>query len=74
MGFTEAEYKAIANAIAQVMCVQSLLNELGIQGTQAQIFGVIILVSLHQSANSVILARTKHIDSSSEGSKKIAGG
>jgi hypothetical protein len=39
---TEAEYKAIANVDAEIMWIQTLLNELGI----LHLFGVIILEQL----------------------------
>lgn len=32
---TEAEYKALANATAEIMWIQTLLQELGVQAPQA---------------------------------------
>jgi histone deacetylase 1/2 len=59
---TEAEYKSLANATAEVTWVQKLLDELGIQHPQAARLWCDNLGATYLSANSVFHARTKHIE------------
>ena len=59
---TEAEYKALANATAEVMWIQTLLYELGIKTPQAARLCCDNIGVTYLSANPVFHARTKHIE------------
>ena len=59
---TEAEYKAVANATAEVIWVQTLLKELGVQTPQAAQLWCDNIGATYLSANPVFHARTKHIE------------
>ena len=59
---TEAEYKALANATAEVIWVQSLLDELGISQSRVPILWCNNIGATYLSANPVLHARTKHIE------------
>jgi len=59
---TEAEYKAVANTTAEVMWIQTLLYELGIQTPQAAKLWCNNIGAKYPSANPVFHARTKHIE------------
>jgi len=59
---TEAEYKALANATAEVMWIQKLLDELGITHPRAARLWCDNLGATYLSANPVFHARTKHIE------------
>jgi len=59
---TEAEYKALANATAEVIWVQSLLDELGISQSRVRILWCDNIGATYLSANPVLHARTKHIE------------
>ena len=59
---TEAEYKVVANATAEVMWVQTLLKELGIQTPQAAQLWCDNIGATYLSTNPVFHARMKHIE------------
>ncbi|CAO2045908.1 unnamed protein product [Urochloa humidicola] len=58
---TEAEYKEIGNATAEVIWVQSLLKEHGVQQTKVPILWCDNISATYLSANPVFHACTKHI-------------
>ena len=59
---TEAEYKALANATAELIWVQNMLTELGIQHPKAASLWCDNLGATYLCANPVFHARTKHIE------------
>jgi hypothetical protein len=59
---TEAEYKAIANVAAEIMWIQTLLDELGIPHSPTAFVWCDNLGATYLSVNSVFHARTKHIE------------
>jgi histone deacetylase 1/2 len=59
---TESEYKAMANATAEIMWVQSLLKELGVRDSPMARLWFDNLGATYLSANPVFHARTKHIE------------
>lgn len=59
---TEAEYKAMANATAEVMWVHKLLDELGIDHPPAACMWCDNIGAKYLSENPVFHARTKHIE------------
>ena len=59
---TEAEYKAMANATAEVIWVQSILKELGVKQDRVPTLWCDNLGAIYMSSNSVFHARTKHIE------------
>jgi histone deacetylase 1/2 len=59
---TEAEYKSVANATAEVIWVQSLLAELGIKLAKLPCLWCDNLGATYLSANPVFHARAKHIE------------
>lgn len=59
---TEAEYKSLANATAEVMWVQKLLDKLGISHPQATCLWCDNIGVKYLSANPVFHAHTKHIE------------
>ena len=59
---TEAEYKALANATAEVMWIQKLLDELGILHPRAARLWCDNIGAKYLSVNPVFHARTKHIE------------
>jgi histone deacetylase 1/2 len=58
----EAEYKALANATAEVIWVQTLLKELGVPQPRAACLWCDNIGATYLSANPVFHARTKHIE------------
>jgi histone deacetylase 1/2 len=59
---TEAEYKSLANATAEVIWLESLLKELGIQRDQVSCLWCDNMGATYLSANPIFHARTKHIE------------
>jgi hypothetical protein len=59
---TEAEYKAIANATAKIMWIQTLLKEIGIKVPPTARLWCDNMGAKYLSANLVFHARTKHIE------------
>uniref|UniRef100_A0A2N9GSV6 Reverse transcriptase Ty1/copia-type domain-containing protein n=1 Tax=Fagus sylvatica TaxID=28930 RepID=A0A2N9GSV6_FAGSY len=59
---TEAEYKALANAAAEVKWLQSLLQELGQSSSSAPVLWCDNIGATYLSTNPVFHARTKHIE------------
>ena len=59
---TKAEYKALANATAEVIWVQSLLDELGVPQTKVPVLWCDNIDATYLSANPVFHARIKHIE------------
>jgi histone deacetylase 1/2 len=59
---TEAEYKALADATAELIWVEALLKELGVSLKQKPCLWCDNLGATYLSANPVFHARTKHIE------------
>lgn len=59
---TEAEYKALANATAELIWVEALLHELGVKLRQKPSIWCDNLGATYLSVNPVFHARTKHIE------------
>lgn len=59
---TEAEYKAMANATAEVMWIQTLLDELKVACPRVARLWCDNMGAKHLSSNPVFHARTKHIE------------
>jgi histone deacetylase 1/2 len=59
---TEAEYKALANATAEIMWIQILLLEIGVQAPRTAKLWCDNMGAKYLSANPVFHARTKHIE------------
>lgn len=57
----EADYKALANAIAELTWIQYLLQELCVDLSQAPTLFCDNIGATYLSSNSVLHARTKHI-------------
>jgi histone deacetylase 1/2 len=59
---TEAEYKAVANATAEVMWIQTLMKEIGLKCPSTARLWCDNIGAKYLSANPVFHARTKHIE------------
>jgi histone deacetylase 1/2 len=59
---TEAEYKSLANATAEMIWVEALLRELGVKLKEKPCLWCDNLGATYLSANPVFHARTKHIE------------
>jgi hypothetical protein len=59
---TEAKYKVVANATAEIMWIQTLLQELGIKTPRAAKLWCDNIGAKYLSTNPVFHARTKHIE------------
>jgi len=59
---TEAEYKSLANATAEMMWIQRLLTELGISHSQVARLWCDNIGAKYLYANPIFHARTKHIE------------
>ena len=59
---TEAEYKSLANATAEIIWVQTLLRELGVMHSPVARLWCDNISATYLSANPVFHARTKHIE------------
>jgi histone deacetylase 1/2 len=59
---TEAEYKAVGDATAELIWVQSLLRELRVSQSQSPILWCDNIGATYLSSNPVFHARTKHIE------------
>jgi histone deacetylase 1/2 len=59
---TEAEYKSLANATAEIIWMESLLKELGIRRGQASCLWCDNMGATYLSANPIFHARTTHIE------------
>jgi histone deacetylase 1/2 len=59
---TEAEYKSLANAMTEIIWVQSILAELGVPQPKVACLWCDNLGATYLSANPVFHARTKHIE------------
>ena len=57
-----SRYKSLANAAAEVICVQSLLDELGVRQSMVPILWCDNIGATYLSANPVFHASTKHIE------------
>jgi hypothetical protein len=59
---TEAEYKALANAMAEITWIQSLMGELGIIQKEVPRLWCDNLGATYLSANPVFHGRLKHVE------------
>jgi histone deacetylase 1/2 len=59
---TEAEYKSLANATAEVMWLQTLLDELEVAQSKTTVLWCDNIGAIYLSANPMFHARTKHIE------------
>jgi hypothetical protein len=59
---TEAEYKSLANATTEVIWVQTIMRELGINQSKIPCLWCDNLEATYMTANPVFHARTKHIE------------
>ncbi|GKC78699.1 retrovirus-related pol polyprotein from transposon TNT 1-94 [Tanacetum coccineum] len=59
---TEAEYKALADTVAELTWLQALLNELGIRSSSTPILWCDNLGVTYLSANPIFHALTKHVE------------
>ena len=59
---TEAEYKSVANATAEVIWIEALLRELGVRQRSPPVLWCDNMGATYLSSNPVFHARTKHIE------------
>ena len=59
---TEAEYKSVANANAELIWIESLLRELGVAQPHPSVLWCDNIGATFLSANPVFHTRTKHIE------------
>ena len=59
---TEFEYRAVANNVAEVIWLISLLNELGVSSTHLPMIYCDNLSATYLIANPILHARTKHVE------------
>jgi hypothetical protein len=59
---TEAEYKSLANATAEVIWLQMIMQELGVMEEGTPCLWCDNLGATYMMANPVFYARTKHIE------------
>ncbi|GKA94350.1 gag/pol polyprotein [Tanacetum coccineum] len=59
---TEAEYKALADTVAELTWLQALLNELRIHSSLTPILWCDNLCATYLSANLIFHASTKHVE------------
>ena len=59
---TEAEYKSLANAMAEIIWIETILKELGIKPKKTPCLWCDNMGATYLSANPVFHARTKHIE------------
>jgi hypothetical protein len=59
---TKSEYKALANAIVELIWIQSLLKELGAFQSWAPVLRCDNIRAVYLTANPVFLGRTKHVE------------
>jgi hypothetical protein len=59
---TEAKYKALANTTTEIMWVQSLLQDIGVQAPRTAVIWCDNIGATDLAANHVMFGRTKHIE------------
>jgi hypothetical protein len=59
---TESEYKALANASAEIIWIQSLLSELRVTLPRAPVLYCDNIGAIYLTSNPIYHARTKHIE------------
>jgi hypothetical protein len=59
---TEFEYKALANATAEVIWLQSLLKDLGVFQSRAPVLWCDNIGAVYLTANPIFHGRTKHVE------------